>query len=299
MRRGLLVYNPIAGGRRREAALRAVIGGARERGLLLREVPTIGPGSATEIVRRALPERPDLVVVAGGDGTVGEVAAGLLGSDVPMAILPTGTANVVAREYGLGRNPEEAGVHLTSRATRPLTAWTAAGRSCLIGTGVGFDARVMKNTVPFLKNVLGRVGIGWTATREWLRYEFPPISVEGIDSEGAPFRRTATFVVSANTRRYGGDVTLSPFADPEDDLLDLVLFASSSTAVLFRFYQKLSRGKAGHLGLPGVSRLAVRSFTARSLAGYELDVQVDGDACGTTPVVVGPAVGRVNVVVPG
>ena len=146
----------------------------------------------------------------------------------------------------------------SSGKTRPLTVFHAAGRACLIGAGVGFDARVMVNTVPLLKRLFGRTGIGWTATLEWLRYEFPPIEVAGVDAEGRDFRREATFVVSANTARYGGDPILSPFADPEDDLLDLVLFASRSRRTLMLFYHHLSRGKAAHLADEGVSRMAVR-----------------------------------------
>ena len=65
-----------------------------------------------------------------------------------------------------------------------------------------------------------------------------------------------------------------------------------------RFYHLLSKGKAGHLGVEGVSRLPVRRFTARSAAGNELEVQVDGDLAGATPVTVGPAVGSVRIVVP-
>jgi len=233
-----------------------------------------------------------------GDGTVGEVAEALLHTDVPIAILPTGTANVVAREYGVGHVLAEAERALTSRRTRPVTVWHAAGRTCLIGAGVGFDARVMKNIVPWLKRAFGRTGIGWTATLEWLKYEFPPIEVTGIDAHGAPFTAEATFVLAANTRRYGGDPILSPFADPEDDLLDLVLFASRSRGALARWYGRLSRGDAGHLAIEGCSRRAVRSFSARSLAGYELDVQVDGEAVTTTPFAMGPAAGRVRIVVP-
>ena len=80
------------------------------------------------------------------------------------------------------------------------------------GAGVGFDARVMKNIVPWLKRAFGRTGYSWTATLEWLKYEFPPIEVTGFDSEGAPFVARATFVLAANTRRYGGDPIMSPFA---------------------------------------------------------------------------------------
>lgn len=296
-RRGLLVYNPIAGGARR-VDVPGIVERAAARGLDLLAVPTERPRHAAELVAARLGEELDLVAVAGGDGTVGEVAEALLGTEVPIAILPTGTANVVAREYGIGHTLEEAERVLTSRRTRPITVWRAAGRTSLIGAGVGFDARVMKNVVPWLKRAFGRTGIGWTATLEWLKYEFPPIEVTGVGADGAPFTARATFVLAANTRRYGGDPILTPFADPENELLDLVLFASRSRGTLMRWYGRLSRGEAAHLALEGCSRRSVRSFSVRSLAGYELDVQVDGDAVTTTPFAIGPAAGRVHLVVP-
>jgi len=298
VRRGLLVYNPAAGGRDRTAQMAALAERARTRGLELSLLATEGPRHATALVRGHLAGKPDLVAVAGGDGTVAEAAEALAGSEIPLAILPAGTTNVVAREYGLGATPEEAEALLASTVTRTLTTWPSAGRTSLICTGVGFDARVMSNVNPTLKRIFGRAGFSITATLEWYRYEFPPIEVTGLDADGRPFERRATFVLSANTRRYGGDAVLSPFADPDDDLLDLVLFTSEDRGDLFQFYRLLPDGRARQLGVRGVERFPVRSFTARSLAGYELEVQVDGDGAGTTPVDVGPAAGRVAILVP-
>lgn len=301
--RGVLVFNPKAGARDRRSLVAGVVERSGARGLSLEAVATERAGHATELVAARLGERPDLVAVCGGDGTVAEAAQALVGTATPLAILPGGTTNVVAREYGLVpfERAEEA---LLSPSTRALTAWPvrpsgAPARTSLIGVGVGFDARVMAHVVPALKRLFGRTGIGWTATLEWLKYEFPPIEVTGVDADGNAFARSATAVFSANTKRYGGEPILSPHADASDDLLDLVLFASRSRGDLIRFYHLLSKGKAAHLAMPCVSRLAVRSFTARSLAGYELEVQVDGDFAGRTPVTVGPAAGRVALAVPG
>jgi diacylglycerol kinase (ATP) len=296
-RRGLLVYNPAAGGAARHVDVPGIVRRAAARGLDLDAVPTERPRHTTELVAARLGPALDLVAVAGGDGTVGEAAAALVGGTIPIAILPAGTVNVVAREYGVA-SVDAAEEALFSRQSRPLTVFRAAGRACVIGAGVGFDARVMAHAVPVLKKLFGRAGIGWTATLEWLKYEFPPIEVEGVDAHGNPFRREATFVLSANTSRYGGDPILSPEADPADDLLDLILFTSRSTKTLLFFYQHLSGGKATHLRDEGVSRMAVRSFDARSKAGYELEVQVDGEGAGTTPVTVGPAAGQVSILVP-
>ncbi len=298
MRRGLLVYNPAAGGRDRTAQMAALAERARDRDVVLSLLPTERPGHATDLVTERLAEGPDLVAVAGGDGTVSEAARALVGSDVPLAIVPMGTTNVLARELGLGKSPEEAVDLLTSTATRALTTWPSAGRTSLIVTGIGFDGRVMSSGSPVLKRLFGRAGYAWSSTLEWYRYEFPPIEVCGLDADGHPFIRRATFVLATNTRRYAGDAILSPFADPGDDLLDLVLFTSEDRGDLMQFYRLLPRGRAEQLGVRGVERFPVRSFTARSLAGYELEVQVDGDAAGWTPVTVGPAGGRVQFLVP-
>ncbi|MGZ5381982.1 MAG: diacylglycerol/lipid kinase family protein, partial [Thermoanaerobaculia bacterium] len=190
-RRGLLVYNPMAGGARR-VDIPGLVARAAARGLDLLPLPTERPRHATELVAARVGMARDVVAVVGGDGTVGEVAEALLGADVPIAILPTGMANVVAREYGIGRTVAEGERALTSSRRRPMTVWRAAGQTCLIGAGVGFDARVMKNVVPWLKRAFGRTGYSWTATLEWLKYEFPPIEVTGVDAQGAPFAVEAT-----------------------------------------------------------------------------------------------------------
>ncbi len=297
-RRGLLVFNPKAGARDRGRQLESLAARWRARGLDLALVPTTGPGTATGLVASRLPERLDVVAVCGGDGTVGEAALALVGTGVPLAILPAGTANVVARELGLGTAVASAEAHLASTRTRPVTVWPAAGRACLLAAGVGYEARVMGGARPALKRLLGRAGFGVTAVAAWLRYEFPRLEAAGVDAAGRPFRREGTIVVAANTRRYGGDFLLAPAADPSDDLLDLVVYAGRSTAGLLRYFARLARGKGGHLALPEVERLPVRSVTIRSLEGYEVEAQVDGEAAGTTPLTVGPPLGTVRVVVP-
>jgi len=299
MRRGVLIYNPAAGGMRFEPRLAGIIERARTAGIELDAQPTTAPGSATQIVRRALASRPDLIVAAGGDGTMGEVAAGLVGSPIPLAMLPVGTANVLAREYGVGTTLRDAERILSSHKTRPLTAWRAGESIFFMWLGVGLDARVMKHTIPALKRTFGRVGIAWTALIESLRYDFPAIAVEGTDARGNPFSREATFVVASNIRRYGGEPQLSPMVDPESDLLDLTLFTGRSTAALARFFLDIALGRAKAGKLADAEQFHIRTLTARSLRGAEVDFQLDGAVVGITPISVPIALGHVQIVVPG
>src|SRR5271170_5870807 len=102
----LLIYN-LSCGRRRESRFTEIEEAARilnAAGIRTELSPTTGPGSATGIARHAVAQNRELVIACGGDGTVNEVINGLAGSNVPMALLPAGTANILAKELGIPWN---------------------------------------------------------------------------------------------------------------------------------------------------------------------------------------------------
>ena len=299
MTRGVLIYNPAAGGRTTPEHMRGVVERARATGVELEPRPTTAPGSAPAIVAQALRRAPDLIVAAGGDGTVGEVAGALVDSRVPLAILPYGTANVLAREFGIGVDVMQAERCLASDVRRSLTAWHAAGRIATMWMGVGFDARMLRSVHPTLKRNLGRVGIAFTALAEFWQYEFPTLRIEGVGEDGSAFEHEATYAVAANIQRYGGDMMLAPGADPADKLLDLVLFTGRDRASLTRLLLRIAAGGMRDPIIPDVIRLRARSMMARSTVAAGADVQVDGDYVGTTPATIGPVAGVVEVMVPG
>ena len=102
-RHAALIYNPFAGklSGRHENLLGRVVNGLRAHGIGVEPRPTTGPRTAAAIARQAIAEGVDLILAAGGDGTINEVANGMIGSPVPLAVLPAGTANVLAMELGL------------------------------------------------------------------------------------------------------------------------------------------------------------------------------------------------------
>ncbi|MGH9704302.1 MAG: diacylglycerol/lipid kinase family protein, partial [Candidatus Acidiferrales bacterium] len=99
----LLIYNTASGRRRGErlAEVEAASVVLKEAGILAQLAPTTGRGSATELARQAAADGRQLVIVCGGDGTINEVVNGLAGSQLPMALLPAGTANILAKELGI------------------------------------------------------------------------------------------------------------------------------------------------------------------------------------------------------
>jgi diacylglycerol kinase family enzyme len=279
VKRGVLIYNPTAGQRDRAAKMRALIERMRSEGLELENAPTGGPGHATEIVRRVLPSHPDVVVACGGDGTVSEVACGLVGSAVPLAVLPGGTSNVLARELSIPLRLEDAAKLLLEGEPRKVRVMYANERPFLLWAGVGLDARIMGHMSLFLKRWLGRTGIFFTVAPEFFRYEFPRLEVT---VDGAV--HDATFAVVCNARLYAGDWVIAPDARLDSDGMEVMLFEGRDRWKFLALFRQLQRGRAGHLSR-GIARVVSgRSVSIRSLESYPVETQVDGDCVLETPI---------------
>jgi len=283
MKHGLLIYNPTAGQRDRGPQVTALIERMGRKGLELVSAPTAGPGHATEIVRSFLGNGLDLVAVYGGDGTVSEAASGLVGSSVPLAVLPGGTSNVLVRELSIPLDFQQAAELLLTGEPRPVRVLLANDRPFLLWAGVGLDARIMGHTNPLLKRWLGRTGIFFTVAPEFFRYEFPrlEVSVNGAAHE-------ATFAVVCHARRYAGEWVIAPDASLESAEMDVLLFSD----------RQLQLGKAGHLERGIAQTVRAREVTIRSLEDYPVEVQVDGDCILETPIVCRAAEKTISILVP-
>lgn len=279
MKRGVLIYNPTAGQRDRSGKMRALIVSMRSEGLELQNAPTRGPGDATEIVRSLLPSGLDVVAVCGGDGTVSEVACGLVGSSVPLAVLPGGTSNVLARELSIPLRVSEAAKLLLEGKPRKVRVMYANDRPFLLWAGVGLDARIMGHMSLFLKRWLGRTGIFFTVAPEFFRYEFPLLEVT-VDGQV----HDATFAVVCNARLYAGDWIIAPDARLDSDELEVLLFSGRDRWKFLALFRQLQLARAGHLSR-GIARVVSgRTVAVRSLESYPVEVQVDGDCVLETPV---------------
>src|SRR6266496_1361454 len=293
MKRGLLIYNPTAGQRDRRAEMKRVSERVKERGLELSNAPTDAPGHATEIVRSFLPTGLDVVVVCGGDGTISEAACGLAGSNVPLAILPGGTSNVLGRELSIPLDLEGAAALLFEGVPRPARLLTANDRPFLLWAGVGLDARIMARTLPRLKRWLGRSGIFFTVAREFFRYEFPRLEVS---VDGA--RHEATFVVVCHARRYAGDWIIAPEASLDSDAMDVLIFNGRSRWRLYSLFRQIQLARAGHLARGLAKTVRGGEVSIRSLENYPVEVHVDGDCLLETPLFCRPAGATVSILVP-
>ncbi|MFB8209047.1 diacylglycerol kinase family protein [Streptomyces sp. NPDC056010] len=181
-----------------------------------------GGGQAAAAVR----EGASLVVVCGGDGTIRAAADRLAGTGVPLAVVPCGTGNLLARNLGLPVAPADAlAAALTGTERRidlgriegdglPATHFTAM-------SGAGLDAAMLENT-----DSAAKAAIGWPAyVIAGLRsLRAPRMSVSIRLDDGPVLRRTARMVLVANIGDVQGGATLVPSAEPDDGLLDLAVF---------------------------------------------------------------------------
>jgi diacylglycerol kinase (ATP) len=217
-RRLLVIYNPKAGPRRRQRFV-AVCERLQALGCTLEVRETTCAGAARHLAAAIAPGDHDRVVVAGGDGTINEAVNGLRADAPPLAILPLGTANVLAAEIGLATDPDTIARAIAFGQPRPISLGRANGRRFVLMAGVGFDAHVVHGLHPGLKRRLGKGAYALGFAREWLRYPFPEFRVT---VDGTPLR--AASVIVANARHYGGHYVAAPHASLEAPSFEVCLF---------------------------------------------------------------------------
>lgn len=246
-----------------------------------------------EIVRARLSEGFDLVVAAGGDGTVSAVVDGLAGSAVPLGIVPTGTANLVARELNIPLTPREA-VELIARAphSRRIDAMRIGSRVYVLVAGIGISASVAGGTTRGNKRRFGLIAYLGAAILKV--FEFRPRHLE-VTVDGVSQRHRAIEVAILNCGILAAMLfPKRPDIHVDDGHLDVWIL---DTKTLLDYPRYLFRIVARRPGNPRAHFItAERSVTVKSAA--PLPVQADGDVIGATPVEIEVLQGAVRVFVP-
>jgi diacylglycerol kinase (ATP) len=283
----LIIYNPAAG-RRRAARLWRVLDVMVQNGVKLELAETQHPGHAAALAREAASGGVEMVVAAGGDGTIAEVASGLAGSDCMMGIIPLGTANVLAQELGLKMTPKDIAAALAFRRTCliwPGVAQAADGSRLFVQMlGAGFDAEVVRHLPLSLKKAIGRNAYVLQSLRETVRYDFPRISVR-IDGR----EHQAGSVIVSKGRFYAGHYTLAPDASPTLHGFTVALFDRAGPFSALAYGAALTMDRLA--GMPGF-----RLVTASEVQLGPCHTQADGDPAESGPVLVREAEKAIRVV---
>jgi YegS/Rv2252/BmrU family lipid kinase len=294
--RARIIANPVSGSMRGAdglSELRETAIWLTEHGLPTEVTATTRVGHAVELAREAVAAGREMVIAAGGDGTLNDVIQGLAGSTTAVGVLPMGTVNVWAREIGIPLGATEAREVLLRGVRRQVDLGRAGVRYFLMMAGVGFDAEVVKRVE---RNWLKRVGLkmlDYIATAGSLGLTQQPAKLT-LRVAGQRRKMSALMVVIGNTRLYGGAMQFTRRAVADDGLLDVVVIGGGGWArragvVLRAFLRRPSLG-------PDARYDRVRSVRLESTP--PLPVQVDGDIIGSLPMTFTIAPGALWVIVP-
>ena len=246
-----VIINPISGGARgapaagRAELAAAVLSSAGERGDIF---VTERRGHARELALDAVARGCRLIVAWGGDGTVNEVGSALIGSPVPLAIVPSGSGNGLARDLGIPKQPDRALARALRAAPRSIDAGEIGGRLFFNLAGVGFDAHVASCFDRDLAEGRGFAGYLRISARELLRYRPARYRIGGGAAARTP---TALLITVANGSQFGNGMQIAPGARLDDGRLDLVVFEEASRLRTVGALPRLFSGRAA--GARGLS----------------------------------------------
>ncbi len=287
-----LIYNPLAGPADLDPTMERIAARWRKAGWQMDIRPTKAAGHATLLAAEAVERRRALVLVAGGDGTLGEAVNGLAASKTAMGVLPAGTANSFARELKLPlpglRNENNllaASDALMAGRVQPIDlGYTAypqkeSGRYWILWTGTGADAYLVDQMEPRPK---------WSKRIGW-----PSYIVHGLPSlarfshvhatvtvDGYQVEDDYILVLISNCQRYaGGFVTLSQDAKVDDGLLEVWLFGGRGLVSMSRHALRTLQGQPSEE--PDALLLRGKEIVVHTEPS--MPVQTDGDPAGVTP----------------
>lgn len=287
--RGVVIFNPAAG-RGKTAHLRDA---AQSRlGADWEWRPTERPGHAVELARDAASEGAPVVAAFGGDGTVGDVARGIVGADAALGILPMGTGNDVARNLGLPLDLGVACDTLRRGRTRAVDMGTINGTPFLNNAGAGFDACVMQTMNTSIRFVRGKPAFVLAILK--MLPSFQPFSLTLTHDDEPPETLSAMMLSVLNGAMYGAGMKACPGASMDDGKLDVLVIMALPKPRLLALLPKVIAGE--HVGHP-----AVRLFRACRLSlacDPPQPLNIDGDVSGNTPAEITVRPGALTVVTP-
>jgi YegS/Rv2252/BmrU family lipid kinase len=290
LQNALMIHNPSAGNGGH--ARRGLLDQARHifatRGIDADLAETTGPGHATEIAARAAAENRGLVIACGGDGTLNEIVNGLAahqnGHRVPLALLPGGTANILAKELDLPWDIPRAAEKLVHGTVKEIALGLATPleqpekkKYFLSVAGAGPDGMIVYSIDLGLKSRVGILAYWWEGAREVFRYKFPHFRVVNGDR-----KINASLVIVGRTQNYGGPFKITTEAALFEDRFEILTLATRSGLRYLSYLPSLWLNKLR--GTEGVEFFKSDSIICEPLDSNPVYAQIDGEPLARLPV---------------
>ncbi|MDV7338281.1 diacylglycerol kinase family lipid kinase [Terasakiella sp. A23] len=277
-RRIKVIYNPTAGGRSRRRlaiALKALKQHAKKVKLSPTKYAGHGIKRADKALNRKTKKPYDIVCAAGGDGTIAEVANGMRGSDSPLLVLPLGTANVFARELGLGTSMRKISAMVETLGEKRVYAGMFGDKRFIMMASAGIDSLAVAALDSNLKRRIGAAAYVVAAFKAVKRMKDLDLNVT-VDGDEY---KTANVIVTLG-RLYGGSFVISPNADLENPVFHVVMMKNTGFWAAMKYGLALATNR-----LPYLDDVVITSGTHVTIDSEKsIPFQVDGDDGGLLPV---------------
>jgi YegS/Rv2252/BmrU family lipid kinase len=273
---GAVIFNPTAGrgqGEVLKAQAQEFLGSKFE------FIPTRRAGHATELAKEAA-KTHKIVCALGGDGTVGDVARGILGSESALGVLPVGTGNDFARNLGLKLDLKEACATVLGGVTKHVDVGYINEIPFINNCGTGFDAQVMHTMNTSIRFTRGPAAFNLAILKTLGTYK--PFTLT-LEADGQEKISEKAFMVSVlNGPMYAAGMLAAPRAEIDDGLLDVMVIRALPKAQLLPLIVKVRQGT--HTDHPAIRMFQTRKLTLQTVPPQRLNV--DGDLVGLTPATV-------------
>lgn len=271
------IINPAAGAWKPHLMIHALADRLQKAGEEVHLYRTAGPGDAA-VYAGTLPANTKAVITCGGDGTVSEVVDGLIGRPIPIAILPLGTENLLARDLGYRSEDLEQLWHALLRGVwREMDVGVVNGRHFMMVAGAGFDGEVVARVHAIRKGHIDKLDYFWPMWRTFWSYRFPPMRVV-VDGRCLYAGRCLVFV--GNIPRYAIGLQLLAKAQSNDGLLDVCVFPAGDQRELLWHSAVTALRLHPHINRAPYAQ--GRQVLIEPLDG-PVPLEVDGDPAGLLP----------------
>lgn len=251
-------------------------------------------GDAEEIARNVIEKSPSLVIAAGGDGTFNEVINGIAGSEIPMAILPLGTTNVLAKELGIQETVERSmdvaikgTPRIVSLGKITLQQGSPKTRYFCTMAGVGFDAMTVFGLNKKFKKISGKGAHIYSGMKVLSRFHPAELAFKIGEKRSAGYS-----AIIGKGSKYGGHFKITPDARLTDPNLYICIFKGEKRLDIFRYVVGVLT--KSHLRFKDVEYLMAQKIQIDGSA----HVQIDGDYLGMTPALIETAPVTVRLIYP-
>ncbi len=290
-----IVLNPIAGHSRSDELHELIQKECQQAGVSYEIYETTGREDIAEVTSQACKRTPEIIVAAGGDGTVSGVVQGLVEKDIPLGVIPVGTGNALARAMGIPLEPAAALALLLGEHTRrKLDAMQVGEKYFLLNVSAGISSRAMINTPPEVKRRFGVLAYVWTILGEWIGFNSPRFLLT-VDDHQVTIRASEVFVSNGAALREP-PFPLGPAELFNDGIFDIyVLTAHSLMGYLKGIWRLIIDPKGRN---PELRHLTAREKVVIEGLRRQQPVQADGEVLGETPVEVCMVPNALEILVP-